>query len=119
MVTDDDLDNLQALSTLLESRGHNVIRARSAPEALDKLMQGNSPVDVIFCDLGMPVVNGWEIAQRVKPLKEPPIFYLVTGWAAEIPADDLRRHWVDGVIAKPIDPNLLDRLLAGINSDQS
>jgi PAS domain S-box-containing protein len=111
MVTDDDPDNLQAFSEFLESRGHSVIRTSSASEALEKF-QGNSPVDVIFCDLGMPIANGWEIAQRVKSLEEPPTFYLVTGWAAEIPADDPRRHLVDTIISKPVDAKVVDDLLA-------
>jgi PAS domain S-box-containing protein len=113
LVTDDDQDNLQVFSAVLELRGHTVIRANSGAEALDKLMEGNAPVDVVFCDLGMPLINGWEIARRVKSLEAPPIFYLVTGWASEIPADDPRRRLVDGVIAKPVDLTILDRLLAG------
>jgi PAS domain S-box-containing protein len=112
VVTDDDSDNLRALSALLESKGHNVTIARSGPEALEILLKGNSPVDVVFCDLGMPLVNGWEIARLVKSLRMPPVFYLVTGWASEIPIDDPRRRLVDAVIAKPVDPNVLDRLLA-------
>jgi PAS domain S-box-containing protein len=112
MVTDDNRDNLQALSALLESRGHSVIRVSSGPEALERLMQGNFLVDVVFCDLGMPLMNGWEIARRVKSLEAPPAFYLLTGWAAEIPPDDPRRHWVDAVISKPVDANIVDELLA-------
>jgi PAS domain S-box-containing protein len=111
LVTDDDQDNLQAFSALLESRGHSVIRANSGLEALDKLMERDAPVDVVLCDLGMPLMNGWEVARRVKSLEAPPTFYLVTGWAAEIPADDPRRGLVDAVIAKPVDLTILDRLL--------
>lgn len=118
LVTDDDPDNLQALCALLESKGHTVIRASSGPQALEILLEGNSPIDVVFCDLGMPLVNGWEIARRVKSLEGPPTFYLVTGWAAEIPVDDPRRRLVDAVIAKPVDPNLLDQLLASHNPSQ-
>jgi len=118
LVTDDDQGNLQAFSAVLESRGHTVIRANSGAEALDKLMEGNAPVDVVFCDLGMPLMNGWEIARRVKSLETSPIFYLVTGWASEIPADDPRRRLVDGVIAKPVDLTILDRLLGGQGPSQ-
>jgi PAS domain S-box-containing protein len=110
LVTDDDQGNLQAFSALLEARGHNVIRANSGFEALDKLKKEN--VDVVFCDLGMPQMNGWEVARRMKSLKTPPTFYLVTGWAVEIPADDPRRRFVDAVIAKPIGLKILDELLA-------
>jgi PAS domain S-box-containing protein len=112
LVADDDPPNLHALSDLLESKGHTVIRASSAPEALEILLTGNSQVETVFCDLGMPLVNGWQIAQRVKSLKVPPAFYLVTGWGAEIPADDPRRRLVDGIITKPVDPKILDQLVA-------
>jgi PAS domain S-box-containing protein len=115
LVVDDDPNNLQALSDLLESKGHMVRKASSGPEALEVLLTGDSPVDVVFCDLGMREVNGWQIAQRVKSLKVPPAFYLVTGWGAEIPADDPRRHLVDAVIAKPVDLKILDLFLAAKN----
>lgn len=112
LVADDDASNLQALGDLLEAKGHTVITASSGPEALEILLTGDSSIDIVFCDLGMPLVNGWQIAQRVKSLKTPPAFYLVTGWGAEIPADDPRRQLVDAAIAKPIDPKILDQFLA-------
>ena len=112
MVVDDDLDNLQAFSAMLKSRGHSVTTASSGPEALEKLMEDNVPVDVVLCDLGMPLMNGWEVARRVKSLETPPTIYLVTGWAAEIPVNDPRRRLVNAVIAKPVHLKTLDELLA-------
>jgi CheY-like chemotaxis protein len=67
---------------------------------------------VVFCDLVMPLVNGWEIARHVKSLKSPPTFNLITGWAQEIPAGDPRRGLVDAMVAKPVDPKIVDWLLA-------
>jgi CheY-like chemotaxis protein len=116
MVIDDDPDNLEALSALFESKGHSVKSASSGPGALKELMREHCPVDVVFCDLGMPELNGWEIARQVKSLAAPPVFYLVTGWAQEIRADDPRRRLVDEVVAKPVEPHLLDRLLARVGS---
>jgi CheY-like chemotaxis protein len=116
MVIDDDPDNLEALSSLFESKGHSVKAANSGPGALEELMLERCPVDVVFCDLGLPGLNGWEIARQVKSLAEPPVFYLVTGWAQEIRADDPRRSLVDEVVAKPVEPQLLDRLLARVGS---
>ena len=116
MLIDDDQDNLQALGALLEGKGHTVIRSRSSLEALEKLSY--SPVDMVFCDLGMPQLNGWEIARRVKSRNDSPAFYLLTGWAAEIPAGDPRRELVDAVVAKPVDPRILDGLLAGRKSER-
>jgi CheY-like chemotaxis protein len=117
MLIDDDADNLQALSALLEWKGHTVIRTRSSLEALEKL--SSSAVDMVFCDLGMPQLNGWEIARRVKARKDSPAFYLLTGWAAEIPPGDPRRELVDAVVAKPVDPRIIDGLMAGYKSDKS
>ena len=116
MVIDDDRDNLEALSALFESKGHSVKAANSGPGALKELMRDQCPVDVVFCDLGMPGLNGWEIARQLKSLPAPPVFYLVTGWAQEIRADDPRRSLVDEVVAKPVEPHLLDRLLARVGS---
>jgi CheY-like chemotaxis protein len=110
MVIEDDVDNLQALSALLESKGHTVIRTYSGYDALDKLTC--SRIDVIFCDLGMRQVNGWELARQVKSEKHAPVFYLLTGWATEIRPDDPRRDLVDAIIVKPVDPKILDGLLA-------
>jgi CheY-like chemotaxis protein len=116
MLIDDDLDNLQALGALLEWKGHEVIRTRSGIEALEKL--GSSSVDMVFCDLGMSQVNGWEVARQLKSREDPPAFYLLTGWAAEIPTDDPRRGLIDGIVSKPVDPGILDGLLARRNSER-
>jgi CheY-like chemotaxis protein len=99
----------------LERKGHTVISARSSLEALEKLT--DSHIDMVFCDLGMRQLNGWELARRAKARKDPPAFYLLTGWAAEIPASDPRLDLVDAVVAKPIDPRILDELLAGRRSE--
>ena len=114
MVIDDDLDNLQALSALLESKGHTVIRTRSSVSALAQLTYFN--FDLVFCDLGMPELNGWEVAQRIRRQKDAPAFYLLTGWGAEIRADDECQEFVDGIIQKPVDPKVLDKFLAEASS---
>lgn len=115
MVIDDDADNLEALSALFKSRGHSVKAANSGAGALKELMREDCAVDVVFCDLGMPEINGWDIARQVKSRTAPPVFYLFTGWAQEIRPDDPRRRWVDAVVPKPVEPHLLDQLLAGVD----
>jgi PAS domain S-box-containing protein len=116
MVIDDDADNLEALSALFKSRGHSVKAATSGAGALSELMREDCTVEVVFCDLGMPEINGWDIARQVKSRAAPPVFYLFTGWAQEIRADDPRRRWVDAVVPKPVEPRVLDQLLAGVNA---
>jgi CheY-like chemotaxis protein len=79
-------------------------------------MREDCKVEVIFCDLGMPEINGWDIARQVKSRLAPPAFFLFTGWAQQIRADDPRRRWVDAVVPKPVEPRVLDQLLAGIEN---
>lgn len=112
MVIDDDRENLEALSGLFKSRGHSVKGVSSGAGALQELMRDDCPVEVVFCDLGMPEINGWDIARQVKSRATPPVFYLFTGWAQEIRADDPRRQWVDAIVPKPVEPRMLDQLLA-------
>jgi CheY-like chemotaxis protein len=63
MVVDDDPDILEALSEILEAEGLDIRRARNGQEALDRL--GPIPPKLILLDLMMPVMDGWEFAQRL------------------------------------------------------
>jgi hypothetical protein len=58
------------------------------------------------------VARGGKFARRVKSLEAPRAFYLVTGWAAEVSPQSRRPTFVDGVIAKPVNPKTVDDLLA-------
>lgn len=106
LLIDDDRDNLEALRSVLEMEGFEVSTAASGEEGLHLFTR--SPFALVLCDLGMPGMNGWEVARRIR-MHDPLVpFYLVTGWAHQIPADDERRGQISGVLAKPIDvPALL------------
>ena len=110
LLVDDDLRNLEALKEILLMRGHYADTARSGPEAIEKI-HPSSPYDIVLCDLAMPGMNGWEVA-RLALRREPNLnFYIVTGWGEQlesvIPAD----LPVRGVLSKPIDLNVLDRII--------
>jgi two-component system, chemotaxis family, chemotaxis protein CheY len=68
LVVDDDPDILEALSEILEAEGFEIRRARNGKEALDKL-EPDAP-QLILLDLMMPVMDGWEFAQRMR--QRPP-----------------------------------------------
>lgn len=108
LVVDDDPDILEALSEILEAEGFEIRRARNGKEALEKLEP--DPPQLILLDLMMPVMDGWEFAQRLRQLPPRvaniPIIVLsadrnVSNKAAEIGAV--------GHLAKPFELNdLLD-----------
>jgi CheY-like chemotaxis protein len=64
LVVDDDPDILEALSEILEAEGFEIRRARNGKEALEKLEP--DPPQLILLDLMMPVMDGWEFAQRMR-----------------------------------------------------
>ena len=107
LVVDDDPDILEALSEILEAEGFEIRRARNGKEALERLEP--DPPQLILLDLMMPVMDGWEFAQRLKQrprVSSIPIIVLsadrnVSNKAAEIGAV--------GHLAKPFELNdLLD-----------
>lgn len=77
LVVDDDPDILEALAEILEVEGFESRRARNGKEALDKL--GPRTPDLILLDLMMPVMDGWEFAQKLRAISNfdaPPIIVL-------------------------------------------
>jgi PAS domain S-box-containing protein len=110
LVIDDDLDNLDSMKAALELRGYDVSISSSGADALQLLSAGKK-YDAIICDVGMPDMNGWEVASRIAELRSGARIYMLTGWANEIPRDDPRRKLVEDVLAKPIDLARIDGIL--------
>lgn len=110
LVVDDDKDNLDAIRWALQDLGQEVDAVASGEEAISLLSSGRR-YDLILCDVGMPEMNGWQVAEQVRRLAPEARFLLLTGWAQEIPRDDPKRRLVDGILAKPLDLPGLRRVL--------
>ena len=115
LVVEDDLFNLEVISTLLEQFGIGVAAAQNGQQALDAIMQG-VPADLIFMDLQMPVLDGYSATARIRQWETEtgrsrcPIIAL----SAEAFARDRQRCLdvgVDDFLAKPINVPLLRALL--------
>jgi signal transduction histidine kinase/CheY-like chemotaxis protein len=99
LVVDDDMRAREALTLALEELGHSVETAADAREALRLFMDGD--YNVVFTDLSLGDVSGWEVAQAVKKIRRSTEVVLVTGWAAQIDAEARAAGDVDQVLAKP------------------
>jgi len=62
---------------------------------------GRQDFDAVFTDLGMPEVNGWDLAQQAKAHTSAPTVVLVTGWGFQLEEDAAAARGVDFVMAKP------------------
>ena len=57
--------------------------------------------DLVFTDIGIPEMSGWEVAKKIKTINDKVPIVLVTGWYVEIEDDEKRTNHVDRVIQKP------------------
>lgn len=87
------------LEQLLTRSGHNVFKASSGEEGLNIFDKGG--VDMVFTDLGMPGMSGWEVAKSVKAKDSGVPVVLITGWGVQIDDDEVKKSGVDLVISKP------------------
>lgn len=117
LLIDDDTDNLEGMKAVLELRGYTVRTATSGAKGLEMLAEGGK-IDSVICDLGMPGMNGWEVAREIARIAPATPVYLVTGWADGIPSEEPRRKLVTAILAKPIDLPELEKLLLGDGDDE-
>ena len=107
---DDDRKLLAVTQEVLEAEGMSTAVAHSGSEALRMLQDG--PYDLLLCDVGMPEMSGWQVAQQAR-LQWPRMpIYMVTGWGKDFLADGSRPSNVDGVMGKPLDLGELRSVLA-------
>lgn len=111
LIIDDDRDNLEALGEALEGKGYIVASASNGYDGLAHL-RGGTRFDFVICDIGMPGMNGWEIAEQTAEIAPGTQVLLVTGWSSEVGRLDPRRKLVVDVVAKPIDLEVINALIA-------
>ncbi len=101
LVVDDEPEVMSVLAELLEALGQTVTTALGGGAGLDALKGARRALDIVFTDLGMPGVNGWEVARAAKDLSPETFVVLVSGWGVQIDADEAKSRGVDIVLGKP------------------
>jgi CheY-like chemotaxis protein len=111
LVVDDNSDAAESLSILLEMQGHEVGVAGSGEEALRRV--GEFRPQAAFVDIGLPGIDGYEVAQRIRSDASLEGLRLValTGWGAE---EDRARAHAAGFDLHIVKPASLDEVQAAI-----
>jgi signal transduction histidine kinase/ActR/RegA family two-component response regulator/HAMP domain-containing protein len=92
------------MKQILEADGHKVQVAdggQSGIEAFRAARAGNHPFEIVITDLGMPHLNGRQVAQIVKRESPTTPVIMLTGWGALMKAQGDSPAQVDGVLSKP------------------
>ncbi|HEY7789706.1 MAG TPA: ATP-binding protein [Vicinamibacterales bacterium] len=109
LVVDDNRDAAESLAEILRMLGHEVVTAYEGREGLDRV--ATFKPDIALLDLGMPRMNGYEVARTIRSRNSPgPLLVAVTGWGQE--ADRLRSQEAgfDLHLVKPVDVSVLEEI---------
>jgi CheY-like chemotaxis protein len=112
LVVDDIPDVADVLKMLLDLEGFETRVAYSGAVALESARDFRP--DVVICDIGLPEMDGHEIARRLRrdPDIAPATLIAMTGWGAEGEVRRTRESGFDFHLVKPVDANALLELLS-------
>ena len=118
LIVDDNVDAADSLEALLRVLGHEVQTAYSGPQAL--LIAADLDADLVFLDLGLPEVDGYEVLRRLgRILRRGTRFIALTGYGAEEDRRRTREAGFDEHMVKPVLLEQLQAVLARANDDSS
>lgn len=116
LVADDSRDIAESMEILLTMDGFDVLVAFDGEQAFE-LARTQRP-DAVLLDLGMPKLNGYQVAQRIReqPWGARMTLIAQTGWGQESDRQRTRDAGFDHHIVKPVDPTALSALLSSLAS---
>jgi CheY-like chemotaxis protein/anti-sigma regulatory factor (Ser/Thr protein kinase) len=106
LLVDDDPAVLNSTRVVLELDGHSVVMAdggEAGIEILQEAKDSGQSFDVIVTDLGMPYVDGGQLARAAKELFPATTVVLLTGWGRRMGEADSQSAHVDCILPKPLD----------------
>jgi two-component system CheB/CheR fusion protein len=111
VVVEDNDDVADVLAAWLETQGHRVTVARNGPDGIARVRE--AVPDVVFCDVGMPGMDGFEVCRQIRelPLVFQPTMVAVTGWAKAEDRKKTRAAGFDHHLVKPVGLDTLSELL--------
>ena len=114
LVVDDEEPVLEVLADMFRNRGQEVRTAMGGEAGITELQRFRP--EVVFSDLGMPDVNGWDVARRVKSQAPETPVVLVTGWGSQLEEGSAQARGVDLIMAKPFSMDDVDAALRHVAS---
>jgi signal transduction histidine kinase/DNA-binding response OmpR family regulator len=112
LVVDDNIDAAESLALLLEAAGHQVRACNDGPSALE--MADQFRPDAVLLDIGLPGMDGYEVARRMRgrPATSGALLVALTGYGQEEDQRRAREAGFDHHLIKPADLDALTALLA-------
>ena len=109
LVVDDNVDSAMSLTLLLQAMGFEAESAHDGIEALEAAERFEP--DAVLLDIGLPRLNGYEVARRLRANGERHLLVALTGWGQEEDRARARDAGFDHHLVKPVDLEQLSRIL--------
>lgn len=111
VVADDNKDSADSLSILLRMLGHEVVTAYDGENAVNQASQLQP--DVVFLDIGMPKLDGYEAARRIRKLRHSRVTIIaMSGWGQDEDRRLSKEAGFNHHLIKPVDLNAVQDLLS-------
>ena len=119
LIVDDNLDAASSLSLLLQLGGHTTALAHDGFTALKAVAEFKP--DIVLLDLGLPDMNGYEVAGaiRAQPQLGRPFLVAVTGWGGPEDRAKSKEAGFDEHLTKPVDISVIELLLTTLPARQT
>jgi CheY-like chemotaxis protein/anti-sigma regulatory factor (Ser/Thr protein kinase) len=117
LVVDDNRDSALSLAMLFKLMGSETRTAHDGLEALEAAAAFQP--HLILLDIGMPRLNGYETARRIReqPWGKNVVLAALTGWGQDEDRRKSHEAGFDFHLVKPVEPAALEKLLAGLNTE--
>jgi PAS domain S-box-containing protein len=109
LIIDDEEEIRILLAEILREADYNVVLASDGREGVEKFK--SNKIDIVFTDLGMPEMNGWQVAKAIKGLNSIVPVILISGWGRDLKDQDISNTGVDFLASKPFHIDEIFRLL--------
>jgi CheY-like chemotaxis protein len=115
LVIDDNKDAAESMSMLLELWGHEVVCAFDGRAGLETAAKYRP--DAVFLDIGLPGMDGYEFAERLRGLPEgtQAVLVAITGYGQDEDRRRSREAGIDHHLVKPVAPETLHKLLDSLD----
>jgi DNA-binding response OmpR family regulator len=117
LVVDDNRDATESLTMLLQITGHETRSAFDGADALE--LASRFRPDVVLLDIGLPGLNGYDVARRIReqPWGRNTVLVALTGWGQEEDRRKSSEAGFDAHLVKPVDHGQLMAMLARLRRD--
>ena len=113
LLVDDNVDSSEPLSLLLQARGHETRVSTDGEEAI--ALADDFRPDCVVLDLGLPRMDGYEVARRLRdrPYGADLVLVALTGWAGKDIRSKAAEAGFDYHLVKPVNWEELERIVEG------